>query len=176
MGHLKQQEVAMLARRFMEFLDTQKVRYGVIPHTTAYTSVETATRSHVPRNEIAKTVIVSLDGVLTMTVLPASRHVNLEALRVATGAERARIASESEFKRRFPDCEIGAMPPFGNLYGMTVLVDKALTHDKEIAFNACSHDELVRMSYEDFARVVKPKVLEFTAEGAHAVVLDDRLW
>ncbi len=166
----------MLARRFMEFLDTQNVKYEVTPHVIGYTAAEVASRAHVPREETAKTVIVVLDGVLAMAVLPASHHVNIEALRHATGAEFARLASESEFKRRFCDCEVGAMPPFGNLYGMAVFVDETLTRDKEIWFNACSHSELVHMSYDDFARLVKPKIAKFAAEGAHAVTLDDRLW
>ena len=166
----------MLARRFIEFLDTQQIRYRVIPHSAAYTSLEIAARSHVPREELAKTVIVSLDGVLAMAVLPSSHHIDIDALRSATGAERACVATESEFKRRFPDCEVGAMPPFGNLYAMAVLVDERLTKDKQIAFNACSHNELVCMSYGDFARVVKPTVLKFAAEGAQPLFLDDRLW
>lgn len=166
----------MRARRFIEFLDSQKVLYSIIPHYAAYTAVDIASRSHIPSEELAKTIIVKLDGTFAMAVLPASHHIDTDALRLAIGCTTARLASESEFKKRFPDCDVGAMPPFGNLYGMAVLVDESLTKDREIAFNACSHDELVRMSYEDFARVVKPKIVKFAVEGAHAFTLEDRLW
>lgn len=166
----------MAAKSLIEFLDGQKIDYNVIFHSTAYTAQETASRSHIPREELAKTVIVRLDGTLVMAVVPASRHVDIAALRVATESKTARIVTESDFKRRFPDRDIGAMPSFGNLYAMAVFVDKSLTFDKEIAFNACSHNELVRMSCDDFARLVKPKVLKFAAKGAQAVNLDERLW
>lgn len=166
----------MLARKFIEFLDTFHAKYELIPHPAAYTAWETASRSHVPEEELAKTVILKIDGAPVMAVLPASRHVNLAVLWAATKAKTLRLASESEFKRHFPDCEVGAMPPFGNLYGVPVLVDESLTKAKEIAFNACSHSELVRISYKEFAELVKPTVLSFAAEGEHAVYLDDRLW
>ena len=177
-GHCRtlEMEGKMLARRFIEFLDTSHARYELMPHPVAYTAWQTAFLSHVPEDEVAKTVIVKIDGKLFMAVLPASRHVDLGALASATKARQVRLASESEFKRIFPDCEVGAMPPFGNLYGVPVLVDATLAKDKRIAFNACSHSELMRMSYEEFAELVKPKVLEFTAEGEHALYVDDRPW
>src|SRR5438045_9524140 len=111
---------------------------------------------------MAKTVIVRLDGKTAMAVLPAHRKIVLQDLRDVTGADQVRFATEDEFKSLFPDCEIGAMPPFGNLYGMEVYVAPSLTEDKEIAFNAGSHTELLRMPYEDFARLVKPQVVPFT--------------
>ena len=166
----------MLARKFMEFLDAQQVRYSVIPHSTAYTAQEIASRSHIPRQQLAKTVIVKLDGAFAMAVVPATHHINLEALRLVSGSGTARLAAESEFKMRFPDCEVGAMPPFGNLYEMPVFVDESLTREKEISFNACSHSRLVCMAYEDFANLIKPSVLKFASEGSSAVQFDDRPW
>ncbi len=166
----------MIARRFIEFLDSYHARYEYVPHPVAFTAWETASRSHVPEDELAKIVVFRLDGQIVMAVLPASRHVNPAALAAATNARTVRLASESEIKKIFPDCEVGAMPPFGNLYGIPVLVDASLAKCQQIAFNACSHSELVRMSYEDFAQLAKPKVLEFAAEGEHAVYFDDRPW
>ncbi len=166
----------MPGRRIAELLTTQHIPYSLINHDKAYTACEIASRSHVPPQELAKTVIVRLDNQLVMAVVPASHHVNVAALAAATGAGTARLVHEADFKRRFPDCEVGAMPPFGNMYDMPVIVDESLTKDKEIAFNAGSHEELVRMSYEDFAKLVKPKVLKFATEGGQAYTFDDRLW
>jgi Ala-tRNA(Pro) deacylase len=112
--------------------------------------------------EVAKTVMIKVDGELAMAVVPASRDVDLEMLEAALGADRVRLTGESHFKRRFPDCETGAMPPFGNLYGMKVYVDEALTRDPEIAFEAGNHCEAIRMSYLDFAKLVRPEVLSFS--------------
>ena len=106
-------------------------------------------------------MIVKIDSALAMAVLPASYEVDLSLLRAATGARRVSLAKEAEFKDQFPECEIGAMPPFGNLYGMTVYVDESLTKDKDIAFNAGSHYELLQVDYADFDRLVKPRVVSF---------------
>ena len=113
--------------------------------------------------------IVKLDGALAMMVLPASFQVDLTALRRAVGVREAELASEREFKQHFPDCETGAMPPFGNLYGIPVYVDETLTEDQEIAFNAGSHYELIRLAYADFDRLVHPEVMSFSSvqEMAH---------
>jgi len=117
---------------------------------------------HIPGRTMAKTVIVQLDGQMAMAVLPANRKVVLQDLRDITGCERVTFASEDEFKGRFPDCEIGAMPPFGNLYGMEVFVAETLSHNDEIAFNAGTHTEVIRMAYGDFERLVQPKTVSFT--------------
>jgi Ala-tRNA(Pro) deacylase len=151
----------MPINKLREFLDKNNVKYVVISHSLAYTAQEIAARAHIPGKELAKTVIVNLDGKLHMAVLPASNQIELPALKAATGATSARLASEIEFKDNFPDCAVGAMPPFGNLYGITVFVDESLTADKEIAFNACSHNELIRLAYEDFVRLTQPRVLKF---------------
>jgi len=117
----------------------------------------------VPGKELAKTVIVKLDGRMAMAVLPASHRIVFDMLTQATGIRRAELTDEREFAALFPECEPGAMPPFGNLYGMDVLVADTLAEDEEIAFNACSHSELIRMLYKEFARLAQPKVLKFTA-------------
>ncbi|MGH9650450.1 MAG: aminoacyl-tRNA deacylase, partial [Terriglobales bacterium] len=103
---------------------------------------------------------------MAMAVLSASRHVDMGAVKAAAGAKHAALATEAEFRERFPDCETGAMPPFGNLYGMPVFVEEALTRDQEIAFNAGSHNEIIRLAYEDFARLVKPTIASFALERA----------
>src|SRR6516225_8519081 len=151
------------------FLDQNHVRYVVISHSKAYTAQGIAAIAHIPGQELAKTVIVKLDGALGMAVLPASYQVDLLALKKAVGVKDASLASEREFKQHFPDCETGAMPPFGNLYGIPVYVDETLTRDKEIAFNAGTHLELIKLAYADFERVVQPVVLDFAATpvGAH---------
>src|SRR5581483_10890337 len=125
--------------KLREFLDQNKIPYVVISHSTAYTAQGIAALAHIPGKELAKTVMVKLDGELAMAVVPASTLVDLTALKAVAGVKEAELASELEFKNRFPDCETGAMPPFGNLYGMTVLVDEGLAHLEEIAFNAGSH-------------------------------------
>lgn len=153
------------------FLDTHGTKYVVISHSKAYTAQGIAAISHISGKELAKTVIVKLDGALGMAVLPASYQVNLEALRHLTGVQTAELATEREFKQHFPDCETGAMPPFGNLYGIPVYVDETLAEDREIAFNAGSHYELIKMAYRDFDQLVKPEVMEFSsARVAHAMV------
>jgi Ala-tRNA(Pro) deacylase len=118
--------------------------------------------AHVSGKEFAKTVIIHLDNQLAMAVLPANRRVAVQELRELTGCDRVRFATEEEFQGLFPDCEIGAMPPFGNLYGMEVYVAPELTGDPEIAFNAGTHTEVMRMPYGDFERIVHPHVMQFT--------------
>jgi Ala-tRNA(Pro) deacylase len=151
----------MPVQRLQEFLDEHQVKYVVISHSRAFTTQEIAAATHIPGKELAKAVIVEIDGNLAMAVVPGSQKVDLDLLRDAVGAERVELARESAFKDRFPECEMGAMPPFGNLYGMPVYVADSLTEDEEIAFNAGSHTELVKMSYRDFERLVQPRVMHF---------------
>ncbi len=153
------------------YLDAHNVQYVTISHSKAYTAQGVAAISHISGREVAKTVIVKLDGELAMAVLPASDQVDLPALRRTTGVRDAELATESEFKKFFPDCETGAMPPFGTLYGIPVYVDQTLTEDREIAFNAGSHHELIKLAYADFAHLVKPQVLQFSSgRGAYVMV------
>ncbi|MDP4172463.1 MAG: YbaK/EbsC family protein [Bacteroidota bacterium] len=151
----------MPVKKLKEFLDKNKVKYVSIKHSPAFTAQEIAQSAHIPGRNLAKTVIVKIEGEFAMAVLPAKYLVDIDLLRDATGKENVELAGEKEFKNMFPDCEIGAMPPFGNLYKMPVYVAEALTKDKEIAFNAGSHTELIRLSFEDFERLVKPKVVQF---------------
>jgi Ala-tRNA(Pro) deacylase len=152
----------MPVKKLKEFLDQNRVKYVSITHSKAYTAQEVAESAHIPGRAMAKTVIVDLDGEMAMAVLPANRKIVLEDLREITGSERARFVGEDKFKGRFPDCEIGAMPPFGNLYGMNVFAAEALASNSEIAFNAGSHEEIIKLAYDDFARLVKPQVVNFT--------------
>jgi Ala-tRNA(Pro) deacylase len=147
----------MRGERVKDYLDSNKIRYVTITHSPAYTAQGIAHSAHIPGKEVAKTVIVKVDGRLSMVVLPANQKVNLDALRKALNAREADLAGEDDFKDMFPDCETGAMPPFGNLYDVEVHVAEALARDKEIAFNAGTHTELIRMDYSDFERLVKPK-------------------
>lgn len=148
----------MPARKLKEFLDSHNVKYVSITHSRAYTAQEVAASTHIRGKEFAKTVVVKLDGKMAMAVLPATRKVDLDALKQAANAQKAELATEQEFQYMFPECETGAMPPFGNLYGMEVYADTSLREDEEIAFNAGSHTEVIRMAYQDFVRLVQPKV------------------
>jgi Ala-tRNA(Pro) deacylase len=156
---------SMPVQRLKEFLDDHQVKYVVITHSPAFTIQETAARTHIPGKELAKTVIVEIDGKIAMAVLPGSQKVDLEQLRESVGAELVGLAKEEAFKDRFPECDLGAMPPFGNLYGMPVYVADSLTEDDEIAFNAGSHTQLVKMAYDDFERLVQPTVMRFAVNA-----------
>lgn len=149
----------MACAKLQEYLDEQRVRYVSIKHSPAYTAQEVAASAHIPGKEVAKTVVVKLDGDMAMVVLPAPEMIRMNHLMAETGAGEVVLATEEEFKDRFPDCEVGAMPPFGNLYDMQTFVEESLTEDEEIAFNAGTHTELVRMSFGDFQRLVAPTVL-----------------
>jgi Ala-tRNA(Pro) deacylase len=148
----------MPVKRLKEFLDSQGVKYVSINHSPAYTAQEVAASAHVRGKELAKTVMVTLDGRMAMAVLPASRKLSFDLLRQAAGAENVQLAGERAFCDLFPGCEVGAMPPFGNLYDMEVYVSKLLADDAEIAFNAGSHTELIRLAYSDFQRLAQPKL------------------
>lgn len=150
----------MACAKLQEYLDSQQVRYVSIKHSPAFTAQEIAASAHIPGEDIAKTVVVKLDGKMALVVLPAPEMVRLNHLKAELGVGEAEIASEAEFKDRFPDCEVGAMPPFGNLYEMDTLVEESLAGDHEIAFNAGTHTELIRMAYADYERLVRPKLLE----------------
>jgi len=150
-----------------EYIESHHVRYTTVPHPRTFTAQQIAASVDVPGREMAKTVMVKIDGMLAMAVVPAPYQVDLHLLRKYTGAESVELAREDEFAEVFPDCEMGAMPPFGNLYGMEVFVDRHLTEDDDIFFNAGSLTELVKMSYGDFARIVKPIVVNMSVPIAH---------
>jgi len=152
----------MPAKKLKEFLDKNKVKYLSIVHSPAYSAMEIAEASHVPGKDLAKTVIVNIDNVMSMVVLPAPLKIDLSKLKSVVGANKAELASEHAFASKFPDCEVGAMPPFGNLYNMPVYVDDDLAKDEEIAFNSGTHSEVIKLKYKDFYKLVKPKVVNFT--------------
>ncbi len=152
----------MPTQKLKDYLDQHEIQYVTISHSPAYTAQRIAEMTRIPGKELAKTVIVKIDDKFAMAVLPASRRVNLRHLQEAIGADEVTLSSETEFNDLFPDCEVGAMPPFGNLYNMGVYVAEQLTEDEEIAFNAGSHSELVKMSYNDFANLVTPQVVALT--------------
>lgn len=148
--------------RLRKCLDEYKVPYQVLRHHRCFTSSEIAQALHVPGKHLAKVVVVKAGGRQHMAVLPANFQVDLEAFAEAVGAERAELATEEELRETFTDCEVGAMPPFGNLYGLPTWVDRTLTGDDRIVFEAGSHEEAVKLAYEDFARIVRPRVADFS--------------
>jgi Ala-tRNA(Pro) deacylase len=152
----------MPVRQLQEFLDSHHAKYMTITHSPTYSAQTIAASTHTPGKEFAKSVIVKLDGKMALAVLPACNLIDFNRLRETTGAGDAELAHEEEFQHLFPECEVGAMPPFGNLYGLEAFVDESLTEDQEIAFNAGSHWELMRMAYRDFEGLVKPKVARFS--------------
>ena len=151
----------MPVEKLKKFLNDNEIRFVCVSHSPAFTAQEIAASAHIPGKKLAKTVMVELDGALAMAVLPASYQVDLAALQELTGAKKIALASEEQFEALFPGCEPGAMPPFGNLYDLPVYAAEALAEDEEIAFNAGSHTELVRLAYADFSRLVSPKVGRF---------------
>jgi len=151
----------MIVASVNDFLRSRGVAYTAIAHRTAFTAQEGAAVTHVPGKEWAKTVVCIADGEPLLAVLPAHYAVDVERLRELAGAKAARLAHENELAPLYPECELGAMPPLGPLFGQRVFVDRSLTLDPEIVFNAGTHTDAIRMRYEDFARLVQPVVGEF---------------
>ena len=152
----------MPVKKLKEFLDENNVKYVTVRHSSAFTSQEVAAKAHISGKKVAKTVMIKIEGKMAMAVLPTSFDIDFNRLKELFGTGNVLLATETEFRNRFPDCEVGAMPPFGNLYDMEVYVAESLTFDKEIAFNAGSHTELIRLSYEDYERLVKPRIFKFS--------------
>ncbi len=151
----------MPTQKLKQMLDQRGIKYISINHSPAYTARETAASTFVPKREFAKTVIVDLDGEKVMAVLSASRHVNLEALRKLAQANAVRLATEDEFREMFADCELGAMPPFGSLYGTRVFVDEMVTEVDDLCFNAGTHEQILRMEYLDYLKLEQPVIGAF---------------
>jgi Ala-tRNA(Pro) deacylase len=150
-----------ILRKLQEFLDEHNVKYQVLTHSTAYTAQEVAQAQHIPGKQVAKVVMVKTEGGKpVMLVLPASHMVDFVRLQEVLGT-KAELEQEREFRDLFPGCETGAEPPFGNLFNLDTIVDTALSQDEEIVFNAGSHWQTVRMRYDDFARLVRPRVATF---------------
>ena len=154
----------MPLNKLKAFLDDNHIEYIVISHSQAFTAQKIAASAHIKGRDLAKTVMIKIDGKMAMVVLPASRSVDFNFLKEVLGRKNIIMATESEFKDLFPSCETGAMPPFGNLYQMDVFVDQSLAGDHEISFNAGSHTELVKMQYSDYERLVNPILISFSRE------------
>lgn len=153
----------MPCKKLKEYLDKNSVPYVSITHSQAFTAQQVAASAHIPGKKMVKTVMVVINGVMAMAVLPANNYVDFNLLKEITGEGNVRLASETEFKDMFPDCEVGAMPPFGNLYNLAVYVAKVVTDQEEIAFNAGTHTEVIQMAYKDFEHLVHPYVVKFAA-------------
>ncbi|MDA3952045.1 MAG: YbaK/EbsC family protein [Bacteroidales bacterium] len=152
----------MPIKKVKDYLNSNDIKYVIISHSPAYTSMEVAASAHVCGHDLAKTVMVKIDGKMTMVVLPASYKIDFGLLKELTGTNNVELAEEDEFKVMFPNCEVGAMPPFGNLYNMEVFVSETLTMDIEIAFAAGFHNELIKMTYKDFKNLVNPIVMKIS--------------
>ncbi|MBN2659452.1 MAG: hypothetical protein JXR86_20515 [Spirochaetales bacterium] len=153
----------MAAEELIDFLDGKGIKYVIINHSSAYTTSEIAASAHIKGQELAKTVIVKIDGKLTMIVLPVKYKVSFQMLKEYTGRENIELAGEDEFAPVFQGCMVGAMPPFGNIYGLKTYLDKTLTYDEEIAFNAGNFHQLVKLSLRDYLDLVKPEITHFAA-------------
>ena len=147
--------------RLENYLRENQVRFEEQHHPRAVSAQEVAASEHVPGRMLAKTVMVLADGEMVMLALPAPYQVDLEKDAAALGVDEARLAEEEEFEDSFPDCEVGAMPPFGNLYGVPVYVEKTLAEDETIVFRSGTHTETMSVSYSDFERLVEPTVAQF---------------
>ena len=150
--------------RLKTFLDENQIPYSVVMHTTAYTAQGTAATLQISGKELAKSVVLWTGEEMILAVLPAPHHVRLDQLGAEVG-KPLRLATEQEFSSLFPDCEPGAMPPFGSLYNLPAYVDESLAADEAIVFNAGTHRDAIRMWYDDFVRVAKPQVCSFAQKG-----------
>lgn len=150
----------MIVHHLMRYLDDAGIKYDIISHTPTATTQETAHVMHVSGWTVAKAVVIREGRLLSMVVLPAPAKIDFVALRDLLNARSVELATEADFEDMFPDCELGAMPPFGNLYGMKVYVDVSLLDDEMIYFNAGSHTDLIRMRYDDWEMLVEPEVLD----------------
>ena len=150
-----------ISQKLKNYLDEEDVHYDVLTHPEAITALETAQSLHVPGKQVAKVIMVMVGEKVVMTVLPSNWKVGFNQLKDVFQTSHVRLATEEEFNRLFPDCEVGAIPPFGNLYGLEVYVDCSLTEDEEIVFHAGTHHEAIKMRYQDFATLVGPVVEAF---------------
>ena len=151
----------MRGEKVRAYLDKNHIPYQTITHPTTFSAQYTAHSVHMPGKEIAKPIIIKINGKPLMVVVTANQKVNLTFLKRIFSTVDVELAKETEFANMFPDCEPGAIPPFGTLYGMDELISEDLTEDEEICFNAGNHTELIRMKYSDFAKLIHPKIVNF---------------
>jgi Ala-tRNA(Pro) deacylase len=159
----KETQMAII-KKLKELFDDAKVSYEVYNHPLAYTAQEIAAGQHFSGDQMAKVVILKVDGKLVMAVVTGSQKVHLPTVCASLAVNEAKLATEDEFISRFPDCEIGAIPPFGNLFGVPVYVDPAIAKDNLIYFNAGNHVQTVRILYKDFEKLANPEVVRLTEE------------
>lgn len=158
---LKERGLAMpILKRLEDFLKNNQADFKEIVHPEAYTAQEIAAAMHVKGSELAKSVMVKADGKFIMTVMPATAKIDFRKLKEELHEKNVRLATEDEFSTLFPDCELGAEPPFGNLYNVETIVDRSLTEDEHIFFNAGTHYEAVEMDFKKYEELVKPKVAD----------------
>ena len=150
-------EAMSVSKRLRDLLDKEKVSYKVEEHDVAYTAQEVAALTHIRGKEMVKCVVVVADGKHILVALPSTRHLDLKALKTLLGVKSVRLAEEKEFATEFTDCELGAMPPFGGLYDIELYAEDLLKGDDEVAYNAGSHREVVRMHRADWERIAKPR-------------------
>jgi Ala-tRNA(Pro) deacylase len=151
-----------IVERLQDMLERNQVRFTHTIHPEAYRAVEVARAEHIPPHKVAKTIVFHGDQGYGMAVLPADFLVDLQELRYMLGLSHLRLATEEELAELFPDCELGAMPPFGNLYNMPVYADSSLADEETIAYNAGTHRDVVHMKYADFKELVKPGIVTFS--------------
>ena len=152
----------MTCKKLIHFLDDRDVKYMTINHSKAYTAQEIAESAHISGNDFAKVVMLKADGQMVMAVLPAPDKVDLKLFRQVLGVRNIVFADEHEFQEHFPGCEVGAMPPFGNLYGIRVISAQTLCDSTTISFNAGMHTQIIQMAYDDYIRLVNPEIMDFT--------------
>jgi Ala-tRNA(Pro) deacylase len=153
----------MPVKAIIDYLDQNNIRYIIINHSAAYTASEIAASAHIKGQNLAKTVMVKICDKMNLLVIPAKYQINFDYLKKYTECDSIELANENEFTQLFPDCQTGAMPPFGHLYGMKTYLDKTLTYDEEIAFNAGNHSQLIQLSFKDYMKLVKPEISNFAA-------------
>ena len=154
----------MSVRRIREYLDGNKARYARLPHSPAHTASEVAQAVHIPGREVVKTVVLKIDGRMALAVVPSTHDVDLDRVKEVLGAMSVALATEGEFADRFQGSQLGAMPPFGNLYGMGTIVDRSLAKEKFIAFNAGTHTDVFAMPFADYRRLAHPLLARIEME------------
>ncbi len=151
-------------KKIREYLDKERVGYQLLEHSRAFTATEVAGAQHVPGRQMIKSVIVKADDQFVMCLLPAIHYLDIDKFKEISGAKQVRLAHEEEMSKLFPDCEIGSEPPFGALYGIKVYADKFLEEDNEVAFNAGTHSDMIKMKFKDVQRLSQPVFVEI---GVH---------
>jgi Ala-tRNA(Pro) deacylase len=146
----------------LRYLNSNKVEFHVLEHDPAFSAHDVAVRTNVPESEMAKAIVIKIEERYWMAVLRADQRINEQLLKRTFAAKNVHLAHEEDLGNLFPDCQIGAMPPFGNLYGLPVLVEEGLAEDDEIVFNACTHTKAIRMKFNDFKRLAKPVIAGFS--------------